>query len=154
MQDIRELFVQLRVEQFLVYLSDKGWNSAAEQRGDRARFELPDGEDPYVLLLPRSNRTRNCRDLLQKAVFILSGIEDRQPFAIATDLLAAEPASDPKPAKSGKIRLRMRNLHDTPLSIRISDRSSAKYLLPGEAVEILCQSDENETLELDIHGDS
>ncbi len=151
--DIRQLFAELRLEQFLAYLPANGWQRTVQQ-GDRVRFELSDGADPYVLLLPRSSRSPGSRGLLQKAVYMLSGIEDRQPFEIALAIIKMQPdvaISEKKPTDG--VRLRFVNAQDVSIKVRISSRPGSTLLMPGEAIEVLGSATTAAPLEIEIAGD-
>ena len=150
--NIRTLFAQLRLEHFLVYLPGNGWRGAPEVRGDRVRFELPDGEAPYVLLLPKSNQSHQCKKLLQTAIYNLSGIEDRQPVEIIRDLLSVDTSEIPASRTQPPVRLRLRNLHTTQLTLQIASRSADNLLMPGEAIEIVCHPSEGDLVEIGFKG--
>ena len=178
--NIQTLFSQLQLEQFLVYLPGNGWPSAPERRDDRVRFELPGDEHPFVLLLPTSNKSYQCKKLLQRAVYNLSGIEDRQPIEIIRDILAVEarppaaPASSPEqsmpaekiplarspepigavsPSQQGAgVRLRLHNRDSVRLVVQVAARSGEISLEPDEAIEIVCHPLEGEMLDLGLKG--
>ena len=150
--NIQTLFAQLRVEHFLVYLPGNGWRGAPEARGDRVRFELSTGESPYVLVLPSSNRTPQSKKLLQTAIYNLSGVEDRQPMEIIRDLLSVDAGVIPASPARPPIRLRLRNLHTTQLTLQIASRSADNRLMPGEVMEIVCQPTEGASVEIGFKG--
>lgn len=147
--NIQSLFARLRMEHLLVYLTSKGWNSAHEVRPDRVRFELEDGENPFVLILPKSNQSMHAHSLLQKAVFSLSGIEDRQPADIMRDILSASPGDGPSGKLRQRIRLRVCNndLED-PLTLRIASRATENVLMPGEEIEIVVDQPDETSLQI------
>ena len=153
--NIQSLFAQLRLEHFHVYLAGRGWCRDDSTVGDVARFELPDGDDdPFVLLLPVSSRLPQCEDLLQRAVFNLSGIEDRQPAEIARDLLTVDIGNQGdnenfgRPTERPPLRLRLQNHDLEPLSLEIASRGGGHALMPGEAIEIVVHSTEGEPVEI------
>ena len=147
--DIREMFAELTLEQFLVYLPGRGWSGAPEKRPDRVRFELPDGDDPFVLFLPKSNRSRNCQGMLQRAIYLLSGIEDREPVEIARDLLSTT-SDAPMSAEATSVRLRFHNSHSTAVTLHVTNRPAPSFLMPGESAEIVCEASPDVALEIDI----
>ncbi|MDC0935915.1 hypothetical protein OAS39_06490 [Pirellulales bacterium] len=180
--NIQTLFSQLQLEQFLVYLPGNGWQSAPERRDDRVRFELPGEDHPFVLLLPNSNKSYQCKKLLQRAIYNLSGIEDRQPIDIIRDILAVEaresaaPAATPEPATpaatspldanprpmaavapptagaGSAVRLRLHNRDSQRMVVQVASRPGEISLQPDEAIEIVCNPREGEMLELGLKG--
>ena len=134
--NIQTKFAQLRLEHFLVYLPKNGWKGALGVRRDRMRFELPDDPDPYVLILPSSNQIPYSQKLLQNAIYVLSGVEDRQPIEIIRDLLATDPGAIPASRIPPVVRLRFQNLHSAQITLRIASRLTEYVLMPGEAIEI------------------
>lgn len=141
---IQTLFAQLRVEHLLIYLTSKGWKSAPEMRGDQVRFELDDGDNPFVLILPKANELIHCQTLLRRAVYNLSGIEDRQPAEIIRDVVAASQCDTPAGTARQPIRLRLCNdkSHQT-ISVRIASRATENVLMPGDAIEVVVQADQD-----------
>jgi hypothetical protein len=135
--NIQTLFAQIRLEHFLVYLPGNGWHGTPEIRADRLRFELSNNEAPFVLLLPRSNQSRQCKKLLQHAIYNLSGIEDRQPTEIIRDLLVVDTSETPACQTQQTVRVRLRNLHATQLNLQIASRSADNLLMPDETIEIV-----------------
>jgi len=157
--NIQKLFAQLQLEHFLVYLTGNGWCGAPETRSDQMRFELCHRESSYVLLLPRSNQTRQCKKLLQHAIYNLSGIEDRQPTEIIRDLLAVDTSKTPGSQAGQPVRVRFRNLHTGKLNLQIASRSAENLLMPGEAIEIVLHPSKGDsldvnTIEIDFRGSS
>jgi len=150
--NIQTLLAQLRLEHFLVYLPGIGWREAQEVRGDRLRFELPSSEAHYVLLLPRSNQSPQCKKLLLHAIYNLSGIEDRQPIQIIRDLLSVDTRETHACQTGQAVRLRLRNLHTTQLNLQIASRSADNLLMPGEAIEIVFQTSEGDVVEIGFRG--
>ena len=176
--NIQTLFSQLQLEQFLVYLPGNGWQSAPERRDDRVRFELPGDEHPFVLLLPTSNKSYQCKKLLQRAIYNLSGIEDRQPIEIIRDILAVEARKPPAPAaepvmaaekipiarspeptatvspsqKGVGVRLRLHNRDSGRVVVQVAARPGEISLEPDEAIEIVCHPQEGEMLDLGLKG--
>lgn len=153
--NIQTMFSQLEVEQFLVYLPGNGWRPAPEVRDNRMRFELPDGDSPYVLLLPTSGRSAQGRRLLQQAIYNLSCIEERQPGEIIRDVIAVDVTAKPSPAPpSAKrpIRVRVFNGDTKPVVMKVADRGDANKLLAGEAREILCHVADDGQIEIRLGG--
>lgn len=150
--NINRLFARLRLEHFLVYLPGNGWRGAQEKHRDRVRFELPDDDSPYVLLLPRSADSRQCRKLLERAVYSLSGIENRQPIEILRDLLT-ETVGRPADTDATPIRLRLRNRQDREITVAVASRSGDNSLMPGEAIEILYHPSPDDAVEITLQGD-
>lgn len=153
--NIQTMFSQLEVEQFLVYLPGNGWHAAPEVRDDRMRFELPDGDSPYVLLLPTSGRSAQSRRLLQQAIYNLSCIEERQPVEIIRDVIAVETTSGPAPAPRSatrSVRVRVHNADTKPVVMKVAERGDANKLMAGEAREILCQVADDGQIEIRLGG--
>lgn len=153
--NIQTMFAQLEVEQFLVYLPGNGWRPAPEVRDNRMRFELPDGDSPYVLLLPTSGRSAQSRRLLQQAIYNLSCIEQRQPGEIIRDVIAVDTTSNPAPTPhtaKRPIRVRVHNGDTKPVVMKIADRGDANKLLAGEAREIVCHVADDGQIEICLGG--
>lgn len=162
---IQALFARLRVAHFLVYLPENGWQKCPGQAGGQIRFELFDEEDddPYVILLPRTDQALRSSRLIQNAIHNLCGVEGRQPQEIVQDVLSAQkgpdesgakPQSDEARADGGRVALRFRNGEAEPLTIQVASRPVENVLMPGEAIEIVCQSPEEGPIEIGVHEGS
>ncbi len=137
---IQSLFAQLRLEHLLAYLRANDWVSVPGVLGDRVRYELSNGDTPFVLYAPRSNKGAQAKRLLQAAIYTLCGVvEDGQPRELIFEMLAMEPlempASDPQ---AGGVRLRLANNDPAhSITLEISSRGGETLLMPGEAVEFV-----------------
>ena len=149
-ENIQTLFSQLRLEHFHVYLADNGWRGVPDVRSDRRRYELANGKDLFVLMLPISNQAVQCKKLLQRAIYNLSGIEDREPMEIVRDLLAIESESIPGVKPVPPLKMRVRNHHSKELTVRITSRASGNTLMPGEALEIVYRPAEDDVIEIGV----
>jgi len=149
--NIQSLFSQLRVEHLLVYLPSNGWRSFQATCEDLVRFELPDDIDPFVIELPRSNASAQCRKLLQHAIYNLSGIEDRQPAEIIRDVLAVNTKGVSETRTQPSVRLRLCNRRSAhPISLQLASRETENVLLPGEAIEVLVSPAEEGLIQVDF----
>lgn len=153
--NIQSLFAQLRVEHFLAYLPDKGWEGAASKTPGQLRFELPDeSETPYVLDLPESGHAGQSLKLMQRAIHNLCGIEDRQPREIVIEMLSYEPASTPvsaQTAPSEGVSLRVRNQRGERVELKVASRGAVATLMPHEAMEVVCRLGDDGVLEIVLH---
>ena len=155
--NIQTLFAQLRLEQMLAYLPRGGWYGAPERNADRIRFERANGHTPFVLLLPRSNRSRNAKRLLQTAIYTLCDVEDRQPAEIIRDILAAEIAQAhiehiPPGTSANEFRLRLSNDNALPIMLHVAERPGGCLLMPGESIEFVTQPPEGGSLDISIQS--
>jgi hypothetical protein len=134
----------------LAYLPGGGWYGASEDNANRIRFERENGETPYVLMLPRTNKSPNSRRLLQAAIYTLCDVEDRQPAEIIRDILAmqvvkAVPAKEPQ-----GFRLRFCNDNAEAVVLQVASRPGECLLMPGEIFEFVTHPLEGGTLDIRI----
>jgi hypothetical protein len=151
---IQSLFAQLRLEHLLAYLRANGWVSMPGVLGDRVRYELANGDTPFVLYAPKSNHGAAAKRLLQAAIYTLCGVvEEGQPRELIFEMLAMEPLEAPaSESRSGGVRLRLAN-NDTAHSItlEISSRGGETLLMPGEAVEFVLNPPPGELVQVVVH---
>ena len=143
---------KLRTESFSVYLRSRGWRERRSYQQNRVYFEgeIHEGQEPYRLYLPASTDVPRYRVLMQRAIYFLCDVEDREPSEIVPDILAqpaeslAQPAeSGREPAESGRepaeaSRVRVKNSGNSPLRLVVKSRSGEHSLFPGESVEMIC----------------
>ncbi|MGL4512191.1 MAG: hypothetical protein ACRCT8_03815 [Lacipirellulaceae bacterium] len=132
------LCARLRLAPFRAYLIERGWRPTEAEGLDRLRFELPDGDAPYYVLLPSSDDDPTRASVMQRALYHLCEVEDRQPREIAADVLATEAPATPTPrSANGGARLRVENERGAPLDVFRPGIGGPTRLLPGEALELL-----------------
>jgi hypothetical protein len=150
---IQSLFAQLRLEHLLAYLRAYGWVSVPGAAGDRVRYELANGDTPYVLFAPRSNKGTQAKRLLQAAIYTLCGVvEDGQPRELIFEMMAMEPVESPvRDLQAEGVRLRLAN-NDPAHSImlEISSRGGETLLMPGEAVEFVLNPPPGELVQVAV----
>jgi hypothetical protein len=149
---------RLRTEAVVVYLQARGWRRVDSRYADRVSYEgeVHAGGEPYQLYLPTSPSVPKYRTLLQRVIYKLSGIEDREPSEIIRDILAHLELADetrdsaaPAPAQS----IRIRNSSTDPLRVRLDSRDQEYQLFPRESIELLCRSGQDGPLEIEHGGD-
>jgi hypothetical protein len=92
-----------------------------------------------------------------RAIYKLCGIEDREPQQIAQDVIDTKiPASPPATAAAtgAKTRLRVANSGSTPLRLRIDSPLREHEMLPGEAIELICEVATTGSLEIERDDNS
>lgn len=139
--DIREMVSRLKAAHYTGYLLSRGWEETPSRYEGHIFFtgKLHDHEDAYELYLPTPTNEARYRNNLMRAIYKLCGIEDREPADIVRDMLETRVAPPQEPAKrSGTAQLRVRNNGSTPLALQIDSPAREHSILPGEAVELVC----------------
>jgi hypothetical protein len=149
--DIRRLVARLHTAHFKSYLLSQGWEEKPSRFVDQLYFvgRIDEGDEEYELYLPASRGGERYHTHLMRAIYKLCGIEDREPSEIACDMLASPISISPPIVSGGVARLRVRNSDSTPLDLRIDAPARAHELLPGEAIELVCNLDASGLLEIE-----
>ena len=156
----RQLVSQVKIAHFKSYLLDRGWEERPSRYDDHVYFEgeLHDGVHPYELYLPSSTDVPKCQTTLMRAFYKLCGIEDREPEQIARDVLASpsaraqvesKTAANRPAAGASQTRLRVYNSGSSPLQLRIDSPLREHEMLPGEAIELVCDVATTGSLEIE-----
>jgi hypothetical protein len=152
---IRQLVSRVELGSFRGYLIERGWSEKPSRYIDHVYFQgaIHDGGIPYDLYLPVSPDIPKYHATLMRAIYKLCGIEDREPQDIARDVIASKIAVDrPAAGSATKARLRVSNSGSRPLQLRIDSPGREHELLPGEAIELVCDVAATGSLEIE-HGD-
>jgi hypothetical protein len=152
--NMRAAMSRLKHEHLVVYLEANNWEVASCEHEGRMLFVGDEHEHGrYELVLPEPNAAGNHRTLLQRAIYKLCGIEDREPSEILGDVFAefARLEAAPAPPTPRGQLVRIRNSGRTTLRVRISSRRGEHELLPQEAVEVTVQSPEGRVPEFEHH---
>jgi hypothetical protein len=151
----REQVARVQISQFKSYLLGRGWEEKPSRYSDHLYFQgaLFDDCSRYELYLPASTRVPRSQSNLLQAIYKLCGIEDREPAEITRDVLASEPSEPVASSVGGTARLRIRNSGVSPLRLRINLPSREHRLLPGEAIELLCDVTTAGGMEIE-HGET
>lgn len=154
--DIRTLVSRLKTAHMQGYLISQGWEEKPSQYEGQLYFEgnLQDGEDKYELYLPASTSTARYHTHVMRALYKLCGIEDREPAEIARDMLASVVAVEKSALPHVVARVRTRNSGSTPLKVTIDLPSREHVILPGEAIELVCNVDANGLVEIERRDDA
>jgi hypothetical protein len=154
--NIRQLVSQVEIGSFKTYLIDRGWSEKPSRYVDHVYFQgaVHDGGSHYELYLPASPEVPKYHINLMRAIYKLCGIEDREPQDIARDVIASKIAISPPLAAGTKTRLRVSNSGSTPLALRIDSPRREHEMLPGEAIELVCDVAASGSLEIDRGEDS
>ena len=150
--NIRQLMSRLQIGNFKSYLLEHGWEEKPSRYVDHVYFEgeVHEGGEPYELYLPASTSVPKYHTTMMRAIYKLCGIEDREPQEIAQDVIATKiPIAVSRPAAAGtKTRLRVANSGSTPLRLRIDSPLREHDILPGEAIELICDMATTGSLEI------
>lgn len=150
--NMRSAIAKLRPDHLVCYLRSQDWETGQSRYEDRLLFlGAEHGDGRYELILPARPEVRNCRVLLQRAIYKLCGIEDRDPREILTDVFAEferSRAVADVPAADGQL-IRLRNMGSAPLTVEVSSRSNDYQLMPREAVEIALPASEGGVPEIE-----
>jgi hypothetical protein len=152
---IRQLVSRVQIGSFRGYLIDRGWSEKPSRYVDHVYFQgaVHDGGARYDLYLPTSPDVPKYHATLMRAIYKLCGIEDREPQDIARDVIATKIAVDrPAAGSAGKTRLRISNSGSSALQLRIDSPLREHEMLPGEAIELVCDVASSGSLEIE-HGD-
>jgi len=153
--DLRQLVARLRTSQFRSYLVARGWEEQPSRYVDHVYFKVGtvDGGDLYELYLPASTDVPNYQTRVMRAIYKLCGIEDCEPLEIAQAVFASAEANEVFTALASTNCLRVRNTGSQALQLRIDKPAREHVLLPGEAVELICELPESGALQIE-RGDS
>jgi len=152
---IRQLMARIHIGNFRSYLIERGWEERPSRYEDHIYFqgEMHGGPDPYDLYLPVSVNVPRYQTTMMRAIYKLCGIEDREPQDIARDVIASKVAVDRSAAGNPKkTRLRVCNSGSTSLRLRIDSPHREHEMLPGEAIELVCDVATTGSLEIE-HSD-
>jgi hypothetical protein len=151
----RQQVARVQISQFRSYLLGRGWEEKPSRYVDHLYFEgaLFDEVDRYELYLPASASVPKSQASLMQAIYKLCGIEDREPAEITRDVLASEAVESVAKRVGDSARLRIRNSGPSPVRLRIDSPRREHELLPGEAIELLCDVTAADGLEIE-HGDA
>jgi hypothetical protein len=139
--DIRQLVSRLKTAHVKGYLISKEWEEKPSQYVDQIYFQgaIHEGGQPYELYFPASASTARYQTLVMRAIYKLCGIEDREPVEITRDMLSIPITAPQAGQTAGLARLRVRNSASRPLQLRIDSPPREHEMLPGEAIELVCQ---------------
>ncbi len=155
---IRQLISRVQIGNFKSYLIEHGWEEKPSRYVDHIYFEgdVHEGGEPYELCVPASPSVPKYHTTMMRAIYKLCGIEDREPQQIAQDVIATKiPVAVSRPAVTGKqTRLRVSNSGSTPLRLRIDSPLREHDMLPGEAIELVCNVATTGSLEIERDDDS
>ncbi len=150
---------QLHVEAVVFYLESRGWRQVDSRYVDRIYFEgdTHAGGEPYQLALPTSPSVPKYRTLLQRVIYKLSGIEDREPSEIIRDIIVSSQVPPTTEEASELQRLepciRIRNAGSRPVRVQLDSREQEYQLFPQESIELLCRSQRAGAIEVEHAGD-
>jgi hypothetical protein len=153
----RQLVSHVQIGSFRGYLIERGWSEMPSRYVNHVYFQgaVHEGGVPYDLYLPASSDVPKSHQTLMRAIYKLCGIEDREPQEIARDVIATKIAIDrPAAASATKTRLRVSNSGSSPLRLRIDSPRREHEMLPGEAVELVCDVASTGSLEIERGDDS
>jgi hypothetical protein len=157
---IRHLMARVQIGNFKSYLIERGWEESPSRYADHIYFqgEMHEGGRRYELYLPIAANVPKYQSTMMRAVYKLCGIEDREPQDIARDVIASEipldqPAAGPVAGPGTKTRLRVCNSGPGPLQLRIDSPKREHEMLPGEAIELVCDVATTGSLEIN-HGNN
>jgi hypothetical protein len=153
---IRQLMSRVQVGNFKTYLIERGWEERPSRYEDHIYFQgkMHGGVDPYDLYLPVSANVPRYQTTMMRAIYKLCGIEDREPQDIARDVLASKSAADRSVGGEKKTRLRVSNSGINPMQLRIDSPRREHEMLPGEAIELVCDVAMTGSLEIEHGGGS
>jgi hypothetical protein len=148
---IRQLMSRVHVGNFKSYLIERGWQERPSRYEDHIYFqgEMHGGPDPYDLYIPVSVNVPRYQTTMMRAIYKLCGIEDRQPQDIARDVIASKQPVDRPVAGEKKTRLRVYNSGSSALKLRIDSPRREHEMLPGEAIELVCDVATTGSLEIE-----
>jgi hypothetical protein len=149
--DFRQLVTQLSTAHIRGYLLGQGWEEQPSRYEDHLYFQgsYHSEGNRYELYLPTATRSPRYQGHVMRAIYKLCGIEDREPQEIARDMLARPVAAPPVEELPGVARLRVRNTDRESLRLRIDSPAREHDLLPGEAVELVCEIGDGAMLEIE-----
>ncbi len=149
---------RIRTEAIVVYLESQGWKQRTCRYENRLYFEgeIHAGGQPYQLYLPTTPDVPKYRTLLQRAIYKLSGIEEREPSEIVRDIFARQERQDAAEASDLPQRhlIRIRNSGQNQLRIRVASRHDDYRLLPDESIELVYQRSGDGATEIEHTGTS
>jgi len=150
--DLREMVSRLKAAHYTGYLLGRGWQESPSRYKGHIFFtgKIHDHEDAYELYMPTPMNEGRYRNNLMRGIYKLCGIEDREPAEIVRDMLETKVAPPQVEAPSGgTARLRVRNNGSTPLQLRIDSPAREHSMLPGEAIELVCDVNAVEMLNIE-----
>ena len=142
-------------EAIALYLKSNGWTERSSRYEDHFYFEgeIHAGGEPYHLYIPASQEVPKYRTLLQRIIYKLSGIEDRQPPEIIRDIFENVEQAQPSASVATRQCIRVRNSGKAPMKVRLSSRADDHQLMPDESIELICTTSGDEVIEI-VHSDS
>ena len=154
---IHQLVSRVKIGNFRGYFIERGWSEKPSRYVDHVYFQgaIHDGGAPYDLYLPASQDVPKYHATLMRAIYKLCGIEDREPQDIARDVIATRIAADlPAAGSAKKTRLRVYNSGSNSLRLHIDSPLREHEMLPGEAIELVCNVATTGSLEIERGDDS
>jgi hypothetical protein len=151
--NIHVLIAKLTSPQVHAYLVRTGWTNVEPQRGDRSHYTGPihEGGRPYEISIPTAAHWQRSRGRLQTFLFNLSGIEDREPWEIARDILAESPVmpyvQQDEPATHPR-RIQVRNEGASAVVISLANPVRGIHLAPGRAIALVLRGNSAGTAEI------
>jgi hypothetical protein len=151
---IRQLMSRVQIGSFKSYLIERGWEERPSRYEDHIYFqaEMHGSANPYDLYIPVSVNVPRYQTTMMRAIYKLCGIEDREPQDIARDVLATKTAPGHPAGGEKKTCLRVVNSGTSPMQLRIDSPRREHEMLPGEAIELVCDVATTGSLEIE-HGD-
>lgn len=156
--NIHVLIAKLTSPQVHAYLVRTGWTSVEPQGGDRSHYIGPihEGGRPYEISIPTAAHWQRSRGRLQTFLFNLSGIEDREPWEIARDILAEPPARSLKSQDDQSQddraahpqRIQIRNEGSSAVAISLANSVRGIQLAPGRAIALVVRGNSAGTAEI------
>lgn len=147
---------RMKTEAIAGYLQSRGWKQVDCRYADRISMEgdMHGGGQPYQIYLPASPDVPKYRTLLQRVIYKLSGIEDREPPEIVRDILAhASARLIPETARQQRQCIRVKNSSSGRMRVRLASREQEYQLFPDESIVLVCHTSAEGALEIE-HSDS
>ena len=135
--NLRTALTKLRPEHLVTYCLSKGWELAEQRTDGKVRLLGAAFEGGrYELILPNSD-AKNFRTQIQRSIYKLCGIEDREPAEILQNIVTVCEKSAAQPVEKSDFQsLKLRNSTSAPLLIEIKSHGKQRELLVGEALEL------------------
>ena len=152
--NMRSGLAKLTPGHLIAYLQKRGWHQAGCPLKGRVRLIGPDDGEKLELTLPSSRSVPRASTLLQRAVYTLCGIEDREVGQILPDVFAEFEADSAIQTiePSGRKTIRIRNSSNSLLRVQLKSRGGEHELLFEEAIELKIVESENGVPEIEHRG--
>ncbi len=152
-QNIHLLYSQLRADQLAAYLTSQDWEVKTDPRTGRLQCIGPSHAEGqrYEIFVSRDTTARNHRWHLQRAVYALCDIENREPAEIVSDMLRM-PVSPAAEQRDDVLQVR----NDSPASVTmtVGDGQLTMVLEPGQVVGFAATDGTRQALRADIAAGS